>query len=302
MSRFVELQHRVASMSELQGIMSAMRSLAAMRVQEAQHALSGIRKYADTVAQAIGSALLLQPTSSESAGGSGDRAVVLFSSEHGFVGGFNEHLLEAAMRVLAPGDRLFVLGSRGTALLVESGQPISWEKPIATRVSGTPDAVNSLTNELYGQLGRGEISRVELIFTRYRQAASSTIECRTLLPFDPAALGPRARHAPPLHNLGCRDLLEQLLAEYMFALLTEAMVESIASENAARLVTMESAHDNISRRLAQLGQSVREARQEEITSELLDLLTGSGALAADQVDDASGAEAVTRIATATQRY
>lgn len=278
MSRFMELQHRVASMSELQEIMGAMRSLAAVRVQEAQQALSGIRKYAEIMAQAIGRALLLQPPSADGMASSGGRALVLCASEHGFVGGFNERLIEAVTPVLAPGDRLFVLGTRGAALLAERGRELSWQRSIATRVSGTPDTVNRLTTELYGQIARGDISTVELMFTRYRQGETSTIERRRLLPFDPSALPAVSGQLEPLHNLGSRDLLEQLVAEYVFALLTEAMAESIASENAARFVAMESAHDNVSRRLVQLGQSVREARQEEITSELLDLLTGSGAL------------------------
>ena len=278
MTRFVELQHRVTSMTELQEIMGAMRSLAAVRVQEAQQALAGIRKYADTVVGAIASALLLQPPSSEVSAGSGDRALVLCASEHGFVGAFNERLIEAATEALAARDRLFVLGSRGAALLLERGQPPAWQRPIATRVSGTPDTVNTVTNELYRQVSRGEISCVELMFTRYRQGAPSVIERRRLLPFDPSAIPAVPKHSPPLHNLAARDLLEQLVAEYVFALLTEAMAESIASENAARFVAMDSAHDNVARRLVSLGQSVREARQDEITSELLDLLTGSGAL------------------------
>lgn len=278
MSRFVELQHRVASMGELQEIMGAMRSLAAVRVQEAQQALSGIRKYAEIVARAIGRALLLQPPSTDGGATSGERALVLCASEHGFVGGFNERLIEAVAAVLAPGDRLFVLGTRGAALLAERGREPSWQRPIATRVSGTPDTVNHLTTELLGQIARGDISTVELMFTRYRQGGTSGIERRRLFPFEPSALPAMPGQLAPLHNLASNELLEQLVSEYVFALLTEAMAESIASENAARFVAMESAHDNVSRRLIQLGQSVREARQEEITSELLDLLTGSSAL------------------------
>jgi F-type H+-transporting ATPase subunit gamma len=71
-----------------------------------------------------------------------------------------------------------------------------------------------------------------------------------------------------------------LIAEYVFALLTEAAVESIASENAARFATMESAHDNVEKKLARLDKDARQARQTEITSELLDLITGAEAMQA----------------------
>jgi F-type H+-transporting ATPase subunit gamma len=68
------------------------------------------------------------------------------------------------------------------------------------------------------------------------------------------------------------------MAEYLFALLMEAAVESIASENAARFAAMESAHDNVSKKLSRLRQDARQARQSEITAELLDLITGAEAL------------------------
>ena len=70
------------------------------------------------------------------------------------------------------------------------------------------------------------------------------------------------------------------MAEYVFALLTEAAVESISSENAARFAAMESAHENVKKKLSQLRQSAGRARQSEITAELLELITGVEALAA----------------------
>ena len=82
---------------------------------------------------------------------------------------------------------------------------------------------------------------------------------------------------PPLHNLPAEVLLERLIADYVFALMTEAAVESLASENAARFAAMRSAHDNVSKKLEQLREEARQARQSEITTELLDLVTGAEA-------------------------
>ena len=61
MTRLAEIEAHIASMGELLDIVGAMRSLAGMRVQEAQHALPGIRRYAEAMAAAIGAALLLVP-------------------------------------------------------------------------------------------------------------------------------------------------------------------------------------------------------------------------------------------------
>jgi F-type H+-transporting ATPase subunit gamma len=231
------------------------------------------------MAAGIGSALLLMPQPvTETRQEHRRRAFIVCTAEHGFVGGFNERMLEAADAALEPSDLLFVLGSRGAALAFERGRKVAWTRPMATRLAGAPDAVGRLTSELYARIACGEIARVDIIFSRYCQGAASTIERRLLLPLDVAPLLAKPARQVPLHNLPPRPLLEKVMAEYVFALLTEAAVESIASENAARFAAMESAHDNVSKKLAGLQQNARQARQTEITSELLDLITGAEAM------------------------
>lgn len=281
MPRLADIQGHIASMSELRNIMSAMRSLAGMRLQEAQHALPSIRRYAESMEAAIGAALLLmarqvpEPKAKE-----GRRALILCAAEQGFVAGFNERLAEAAEAALQTSDMLFVLGSRGATLLLERGREAAWTAPMATRLAGAPGAVGALTREFYARIARGEISRVEVMFSRYRKGAQATIERRPLFPLDTASLAAAEPRQAPLHNLEPGALFEKLAAEYVFALLTEAAAESITSENAARFAAMEAACDNVSSKLEQLQQQARQARQEEITTELIDLITGAEALTA----------------------
>jgi F-type H+-transporting ATPase subunit gamma len=278
MTRLAEIEGHITSMSELMNIVGAMRSLAGMRVQEAQRALPGIRRYAESMAEGIGAALLLMPEPAPQTRAQGHRALVVCAAEHGFVGGFNERLIEAAEKAAEPSDSLFMLGSRGTVLAIERGREPTWARPMATRPAGAPEAVRHLTAELYARVARGEISRVDAIFGRYRQGSVPMIEHRLLLPLDLMSLAATQPSQPPLHNLAPQALLERLMSEYVFALLTEAALESIASENAARFSAMESAHDNVAKKLDQLRRSARQARQVEITTELLDLLTGTEAL------------------------
>jgi F-type H+-transporting ATPase subunit gamma len=279
MMRLAEIQAHVASMGELLDIVGAMRSLSSMRVQEAHRALSGARRYAAAMADAIGGALLLVPeTSAAGRTAKGRRALVLCTAEHGFVGGFNERLLDAAETGLDRGDALLVLGSRGATRARERGLSLAWTHPMATRLDSAPETVRRLTAELYRLIARGDVSRAEAMFARSRPGGVATIERRLLFPLDLAPLAAKPARLPPLHNLPARALLEKLIAEYVFALLTEACVESLASENAARFAAMEAAHDNVSRKLDHLRQETRQARQSEITTELIDLVTGAEAL------------------------
>jgi len=278
MRRLTDIQRHMTSMQELGNIVGAMRSLAGMRLQETQQALPGIRRYGESVAQAVGAALLLMPVpEGASQVDRGSRAIILCAAEQGFVGGFNEHLLEAALAVLESHDQFLVLGSRGAGLAFERGQHVSWSRAMATRVAGVPDSINALTGELYRRIARGEVSRVEVMFSHYHQSGGSSIERRLLLPLDTGSLALLQPRQPSLHNLRPDLLLEKLVEEYVFAQLMEAAVESIASENAARFAAMQAAHDNALKRLSELSQEARIARQSEITSELLDLIVGAEA-------------------------
>ena len=279
MIRLAEIETHIAGISELLDIVGAMRSLASMRVQEAHRALPGIRRYAETMAAAIGSALLLMPEPSLAGGATrGRRAFILCMAEHGFVGGFNARVLDAAERVLDFDDTLFVLGSRGAVLARERRWATAWAHPMATRPEGVPETIRLLTAALYRLIAGGQIARVDVMFARHRQGIAAAIERRQLLPLDLAPFALKPPRLPPLHHLAPDVLLERLVADYVFALLTEAAVEALASENAARFAAMGSAHDNVSKKLDELRQDARQARQNEITTELLDLVTGAEAL------------------------
>lgn len=277
MTRLVEIQSHIGSMGELRDIVGAMRSLAGLRLQEAQRALPGVRRYTEAVATGLASTLLLmaEPEPAKTAGGR--RALVLCTAEHGFVGGFNERLIGDAKASLDPGDALFIIGSRGAALALERLQPPVWTHPMASRGAGAPETIRRLMDALYHGIAHGGVARVEVMFYRYRQGGAPTVERRLLLPLDLAILSAKQPRQPPLHNLQPIPLHEKLMAEYVFALLTEAAVESIASENAARFAAMESAHDNVSKKLKELRQEANQARQSEITTELIDLITGAEA-------------------------
>jgi len=98
-----------------------------------------------------------------------------------------------------------------------------------------------------------------------------------LLPFDPTPYRP-AEGPPPVTHLAPRALLDKLVDELVFAELMHAAMESFASENAARLATMESAHSNIEDKIEELSGEERQRRQDQITMELLDVITGAEAM------------------------
>jgi len=276
MARLAEIEAHALSMKSLLGVVSAMRSMAAIRVQEASRALPGVRRYAGVIAGAIGSVLpLLEEMPKRD---SGPRLMVLLSSEHGFAGGYNERLMEKADQSLRPDDLLFVMGARGAAVVTERGRKALWQAPMPTRCGGAQDAAIALGEALLAQMGKGKVSGIEVIFSRFRQMGLWSVEQLSLLPLDLTAFPlPQPPRPVPLRHLSATRLLEKLSEDYLQALLTEVLVEAVASENSARFAAMESAHDNVTKKLEQLQQDANLVRQDEITTELLDLVTGAEA-------------------------
>jgi F-type H+-transporting ATPase subunit gamma len=280
MPRLTEIEAHVASMDALLSIVGAMRSLAAIRIQEAQRALPGIRRYAEVMVESIGATLPFldgAPPPAE-ASAKAPTLVVVLAAEHGFVGGFNARLMEAAERLRQPDDVLLVLGSRGIAVASERGLGPAWVHRMASRAEGALDTAYRLLSEIYRRLGDGQVARVELLSSRFRQLGQSQVEKRSILPVDLAPMRLQPPRQPPLHNMPAASLLERLSGEYVFALLMEAMVDSIASENSARFVAMESANENVKIKLQQLRHELNRVRQEEITTEISDLVLGAEAV------------------------
>lgn len=275
MEQLARLQARIASLHELRDLFRALRALAASHVQEAQGTLAGIRSYAGVVEDAIGEAATLLSRAGDDptfALPSGPGALIVVCSEHGFVGAFNDQLLDRAAAEKTVDEKLVVVGRRGAMLAEERGYAVDRNFAMATHVGG----VLAVARRLADYLAATPSARI--VFGRHRKLGDFEAETRTVLPLDLALLARQGRRSPPLHHLAPDDLLRRLADEYLFGEITRALMESLASENAARLHVMEAADHNIGDKLEGLGRSERAVRQESITSELLDLVIGSEAI------------------------
>lgn len=279
--RLSDVQARVQSLHELQEIVGAMRAIAAVRVQEAQSGLAGTRDYAQIIGTAIAKALPLLPEPLERppAHGRAAAGLVLFMGEHGFTGSFNDDLLEAAINSGSEGQALFVLGTRGRSLLEERGLAPAWSLDMATHAGAITDTARRIADVLYARFEGGTLATVETVYFRHQGGGRRSLERQSLLPVDLALFAPPPSAVLPLTNLEPRALLGGLLGEYLFAQLAHAAMESFASENGARLAAMQSAREKLDQRLQELRALEGRLRQEQITSELLEIVTGTEAVA-----------------------
>ena len=287
MERLSEIQARLKNLGELAEVVGAMRSLAAVRVQQAHGALPAVRKYTAVIEGALAQAFALGPGAAEpssTSGAASGSAAIVFSSEQGFVGAFNERVLElGAAQLSQPGDSLLVVGARGASLAAERHLAVAWTAPMATHGGGVVGVARAVVGEVYRRVSLGQLRRVALVYAKSTGGAASEVVVSTLLPFDPTPyLSAAGAGPPPLTNLAPRELIDRLVDELLLAELMRAAMESFASENGARLATMEAAHTSIDRKLDDLSREERRRRQDEITTELLDIVTGAEAVAGER--------------------
>jgi len=274
------LKARISNLQELRDLMRAMRALAASHVQEAQDALTGIRRYVDVMEDSIAEVVgLLSKSESRPSGPSAPAKAVLIvvCSEHGFIGAFNNALLDYAVAKLTPGQQLGIIGQRGAVLADERELDTAWRFPMATHVGGVLGVTRQVADRL------ADATAADIIFGRYRMGGFYDVEAKTILPLDPKLFAESHRHSRPLHHIDPGKLLQQVASEYLFAEITGAVMESLASENGARLQVLGAADGNIGDKLEIFHRQENSLRQEAITSELLDVVTGAEAIM-DQAD------------------
>lgn len=276
MDDLARLQARTESLEELKRLFAAMQALAASEVQSAQSALHSIRAYTDTIEQAIRDAARLQPPTSRAATDdepTGKSALVVVGSERGFAGPFNRLLLERARSSTAPGEAVILVGQRCASIAGEHGIKASWIVSTATHIGGLPTTARRLSSYL------SDYTTVRAIFGQYQSGSRFEPALRQILPPAPEMLGRANGRAAPLHQLTPALLLHQLIGELLLAELMLVLTESFASENAARLQIMQSAGHNITDKLDILGRQIRDRRQNAITTELLEVISGGEAIA-----------------------
>ena len=152
---------------------------------------------------------------------------------------------------------------------------------MATRLASIPELVRRRQEALYPAIVSGDTAYVEVVFGRYQRSGATEVGRRRLFPLEIEPDRKRSG-AAPVHDLPAAELLERITAEYVLSQLTEAAVESLAAENGARFLAMESARDNVGKRLQALHLDASRARQEEVTTELLDLVIGEVAVRDNQ--------------------
>lgn len=282
------LQRRIRSFEDLRSIVSTMKALSAVSIRQYERAVESLRDYYRTVALGLHVALQhMQPIPTGSrARGQAPVGAVVFGSDHGLCGRFNEDVADHALNRLVAvgaGRRVLAVGARVAAHLEHAAQPLEevfFVPGAASRITATVQRILLKIDAWRTESGTED---VRLYYNRHLSGASYEVQTMQLLPLDPAHLhGLRETGWPsrvlPTFRLPREALLASLVRQYLFVSLFRACAESQASEHGSRLAAMQSAEKNLDERLEEITLQFRSTRQNAITGELLDVVAGFEAL------------------------
>jgi F-type H+-transporting ATPase subunit gamma len=275
--RLADIVAQIQNVHQLEAVVTAMRGIAASRAQKARSLLAGVEAYSEVISRAIGQALSLLPADGPIATRRRRTkpGLILFCAEQGFAGAFSERVLEAAAPDLEA--TVFIVGTRGATLAGEQGIKPAWSEPMAAHADAIPSFANRLADDLYGYVADGTVAEVDLFYSRSATGSGIQVERHSLLPIDFERFGRPQQTQAPLISLSPDVLLERLAEEYVYAQLCTAALHAFAAENEARMIAMLAARNNIGSKLDALSRRERKLRQEEITTEVVELAAGAEA-------------------------
>jgi len=284
-----QVRRRIRSVQSTMKITRAMELIAASRILRAQQRVEAVRPYAERLTSAMADVArqtgsLVHPLLEERAEPK-RAAVLVLTSDRGLAGAYNANVLRRAERVIGRlrGDgiepSLYVAGRKGQSYFRFRRVPIAagWEG-----ISEVPryETAAEIGRELIREFIEREVDRVHAAYTDFRSAFTLRPVDRRLLPVAPEEV--RGEGGEPsaeyIFEPEPAALLDFLLPRYVTALIYAAMLESAASEHAARRRAMKAATENAEDLIRRLTRVANQARQSEITTELMEIVGGAEAL------------------------
>ena len=292
------LTRKISGAGDLEGVVRSMKALAASSIGQYQKAVHSLDDYAATVELALTACLRQAGPAYETAEAGSQKkqgiGAIVFGSDQGLVGRFNEVVVEYAAKTLKalPGTitKIWHLGERIHALLADSGMPTAGILPVPNSVNAISGLVGQILIDVEATRERGDVVSVYLFHNHPKSGSVYEPVGKRLLPLDLAwqkqlAAAPWPTKLPPEVIHGPTSPLRAFIREYIFVLLFQACAESLASENASRLAAMQRAEKNIDGILENLNLKLHRMRQESIDEELFDVIAGYEALSAGHRQD-----------------
>lgn len=285
------LRRQIRSAGDLQSVVRTMKALAATSIGQYEASVRALADYDRAVELGFGACLRQGDSAAmmvEQKGHTAAGAIeaVVFGSDQGLVGQFNDVVADFAVKTLGtlPGPaRVWAVGERVHDRLADAGLPLAGGFAVPGSVQAITPLAGQILIEHAVHHDQAESAELHLFYNRTTSGAVYAPVGQRLLPLDESwrrRLAGIPWPAKPLPEVlgSASTTLRALIREYLFASVFRACAESLASENASRLAAMERADKNIDELLENLTGNFHRLRQSGIDEELFDLISGFEAL------------------------
>ncbi|EAR02738.1 ATP synthase F1 subunit gamma [Maribacter sp. HTCC2170] len=284
MANLKEIRNRISSVSSTMQITSAMKMVSAAKLKKAQDAITAMRPYANKLTE------LLQSLSASLDADSGSTyadnrpinkvLVVAITSNRGLCGAFNTNIIKQCATLT---DESFggkqvdfvAIGKKSNDILSKNAAVISNHSDVFDDL--TFENVAVIAEELMELFRDGSYDRIELVYNKFKNAATQIVMSEQFLPIVPSE-DSEASGADYIFEPSKAEIVEQLIPKSLKTQLYKAIRDSFASEHGARMTAMHKATDNATELRDQLKLTYNQARQAAITNEILEIVGGAEAL------------------------
>ncbi len=285
------VRRRIRSVQSTMKITRAMELIAASRIVKAQQRVEAARPYAELLTRAMEDVArqtggLVHPLLEER--GSPEHAgVLVITSDRGLAGSYNANVLRLAeglmdeIRRRGPEPVVYVSGKKGISYFRFRAVPIRQEWSGFSEVPPFA-AADRIGRRLIQDFAEGRIDELHTVYTDFRSAFTLRTARKRFLPIAPDELRDAKGRPHPeyIFEPAPAAILDELLPQYVITKVYAALLESAASENAARRRAMKAATDNAEDLIKVLTRQANRARQDEITTEITEIVGGAEALSA----------------------
>lgn len=284
------LRRKIDRANDLQSVVRTMKALAASSIGQYEKSVSALFDYYRTVE--LGLEVCFReiapsvPAERKRQKNAGSIGVIVFGSDQGLVGQFNDIIADYAVKKLAgmPGKpQVWAVGERVYSRLADANMPLIGLFTVPNSVKAITPLIGQILVESEKLRSQNEETELHLFYNRHKTRATYEPVSQRLLPLDEIWRRELVEHSWPTRNLpeiigDSTATLRALIREYLFVSLFRACAESLASENASRLAAMQRADKNIDELLEDLSGTFYRLRQSGIDEELFEVISGFEAL------------------------
>ncbi|MDY4741857.1 MAG: ATP synthase F1 subunit gamma [Lachnospira sp.] len=285
MASMRDIKRRRDSIQSTGQITKAMKLVSTVKLQKAKGKAESTRPYFDLMYETVKNMLAKSGNINHRylrAGESSKKAIITITANRGLAGGYNSNITRLITGSGIPKDdaMIYAIGTKGRDFLLRRGYTIKADYSEMVEQPEYTDA-RVICDEVLNAFTSGEVGEIYLAYTSFKNTVVHEPKLIKLLPVDAESMKQEedgVDNTPMNYEPGEEEALNLIIPKYVCSLIYGAMVESVASENGARMQAMDSATSNAEDMISDLSLKFNRARQAAITQELTEIIAGANAI------------------------